>query len=837
MPPSRPATAGHPAASRSLAGRIGRAIFLWCALATICATAAGSVLVSAKIERQAVVALKNHILQRGRTESLIFETAEANLALFRQRFLEAYADENAYRTADFDTYFFHDEDGAIRLRERHFSGVRDENGAKRSGLSGFIGRRRGELTPEFKRRLVIGYHLLAQLGPGWASQFANLHASYPENALLMYWPQEPWGLQASPDLDMTAGAVIKATLTKHNPERRPVWSGLYHDLTAGRWAVTYQLPTDFEGRHLINPSHDIFLDGLIDRLTRGSPEGARNLILSPNGDLVAQPERMQEILKSKGVLNVHRIGDAQLLSIYRTLAAQGSLEGGRIIKSEALDAYIAAVPIRGPGWWYVTVFPHPIIAQEARNTAGVVLVTTLLLSAFIMTIVLLVLRLRVSGPMRAMRRASEAVANGQYGRVAGDELALPGGDDEVGVLARSFRDMAEKVDTHSRRLEATVAERTSELEQAKRRLEDLLNEREALHQRYQQAVGFIVMFEGPDHRVTFANTAFETFVGSTNLTGQTLAALLPALGEGPLADMLDQVFRSGRPLSRTVRVHAASNGNKAMFLDATCQPIRNTAGEVAGVFFEGRDITEQRHAQEKIATLQAQLIHVSRASAMGTMGTTLAHELNQPLAAIANYSAALRKSLSRMDVDARLKEIADAISRSSIRAGEIIRSLRRLTSKEEPRARVANLRTLVDEAISLALLGAPEDAKIDAEIGEDVEISADPIQIQQVLLNLVRNGFEANPSATPRIFISASVDQGSVTVCVEDDGEGISAEAFPHLFDSFFSTKALGTGIGLSISRTIIEAHGGTLWAENRENGGARFCFKLPGGEAPSDKA
>ncbi len=814
-----------------MANRIGRAIVLWCVAATIAATTIGYFVVAARIERQAVETLSNYIEQRGRTESLLFETAEANLALFGARFREAYRNRQAFRDERFGDYFFADEDGAVRMRQEHFSGVPDEHGNVQKGLSGFIGRKRGALTPEFQRRLIIGYHLLGQFGPAWASQFANLHVSYPENALLMHWPQEAWGLQADPDLDMTAGAVIKATLQPHNPRRTPVWSGLYYDLTAGKWAVTYQLPVDEGGRHLVNPSHDIFLDGLIERLGQGVPAGARNLILAPNGDLVAQPGRMNDILQHKGVLNVRDLDDPQLTAIYDMLARAGDLSGGKVIKSDTLDAYVAATRIAGPGWWYVTVYPYPIIAADARSTAGVVLVVTLLLSAVIMAVVLLVLRLRVSRPMRRMRRAAEAVAGGEYRRVADNEMMLPDGDDEVGVLARSFRDMAARVDDHSRRLEATVAARTRELERAKGELETLLNEREALHARYQQAVGFIAMVEGPQHLFTFANLAFQTFVGRRDMIGRPVADVLPELAGSRLRDALDQVYASGEPLvsaALPLRVEAPDGSVTKVYVDAVSQPIHNPAGDVVGVFFEGHDVTEQRRAQEKIVTLQAQLIHLSRVSAMGTMGTTLAHELNQPLAAIANYSAALRKAIGRTQVDDRIREMVDAIVRTSLRAGEVIRSLRRLTGREAGRINTTDLATLVSESCSLALLDAPAGASIDAGALVDVTIDADPVQIQQVLLNLLRNAFEASEADSHAVRIVSKLDGGAVIVCVEDQGPGISSEAFPQLFDSFYSTKPSGTGIGLSISRTIIEAHDGTLWAENREGGGASFCFRLP---------
>jgi diguanylate cyclase (GGDEF)-like protein len=471
-----PNHADSAAPGRSLAAITARAIIGWACLATVLVTAIGFLLVSARAEQRAVRELVNYVDQRGRAESLIFRRAEANLLSFRERFLELYNDPAAFQDARFEDYFFEDDAGAIRLRPQYFTGHRGEDGVIRRGTSGFMGRNRPPLTDELKRRLIIAYELADRYGPGWIGQFANFHVSLPENALINHWPEEPWGLSADPELIMTNGAVIRATLQAENPERRPVWSGLYYDLTAGEWAITYQLPVDQDGRHLVNPSHDVLLDDLLARLETDHPFGGRNLILAPNGDLIAQPERMDEIRKHQGVLNVASMGDPDLASIHEALSARGAEAGPRtrFAEIESLDSYIVFTRIDGPGWWFVSIYPRSLLRGIAHESAAILLVLGLVISMLITLVVLAVLRTRVADPIAHLTHASERIAAGDHAAVASGEISLAvDRADEIGILARSFRAMARQIGEANEHLEQTVAARTLELQLANRQLEKL----------------------------------------------------------------------------------------------------------------------------------------------------------------------------------------------------------------------------------------------------------------------------------------------------------------------------------------------------------------------------
>ena len=256
-----------------------------------------------------------------------------------------------------------------------------------------------------------------------------------------------------------------------------------------------------------------------------------------------------------------------------------------------------------------------------------------------------------------------------------------------------------------------------------------------------------------------------------------------------------------------------------------------------------RDMTERREAERRMQELQSELVHVSRLSAMGTMASTLAHEINQPLTAIANYLEAARAMIDGR-ADELLGEVTDALDRAtaqSHRAGAIVRRLRAFVAGGDTGFRVERLDTLVEEATSLGLLGAHEagiTVTMTIAAGRD-RVMVDRVQIQQVLVNLIRNAIQSMASSGRKeLTIATGRDRdGWMKITVADTGSGIDPAIRDHLFDAFATTKEDGMGLGLSICRTIAEAHGGRIWAEAVPDGGTAFHFCVPlAAEGASDE-
>lgn len=245
-----------------------------------------------------------------------------------------------------------------------------------------------------------------------------------------------------------------------------------------------------------------------------------------------------------------------------------------------------------------------------------------------------------------------------------------------------------------------------------------------------------------------------------------------------------------------------------------------------------RDLTERQQTELRLHDLQSELAHVSRVTAMGTLATSIAHELNQPLTAIANYVETAEELLANPDQET-LAIVRDAMrecASESVRAGQIVRRLRDFISRGETERRIESLARVVNEASALALVGAGErgvEVEMKLDPGEDL-VLIDRIQVQQVILNLVRNAVEAMTDCpVRRLIISSKPIDGYVQVTIEDSGPGLPPEISSRLFQPFLSTKAEGMGLGLSICHTIIQGHGGRIWAEPSALGGTAFHFTL----------
>ena len=273
--------------------------------------------------------------------------------------------------------------------------------------------------------------------------------------------------------------------------------------------------------------------------------------------------------------------------------------------------------------------------------------------------------------------------------------------------------------------------------------------------------------------------------------------------------------------------------------DGSTFPLELSVGEVKMAsqrLFTGfiRDLTERQESDARLQELQTELVHISRLTAMGEMASALAHELNQPLSAIANYMKGSRRLLedSTDERAAILREAMDKASEQALRAGQVIRRLRDFVARGESERRVEDVRKLVEEASALALVGA-KDKGVRVRFDFDPAVAfvlADKIQVQQVLLNLVRNAIEAMEDGKRRelIISTAAAPEDMVAIEVADTGSGISPEIGAQLFQPFITTKRQGMGVGLSISRTIIEAHGGTIVPSPNPGGGTIFSFTLP---------
>ena len=261
-------------------------------------------------------------------------------------------------------------------------------------------------------------------------------------------------------------------------------------------------------------------------------------------------------------------------------------------------------------------------------------------------------------------------------------------------------------------------------------------------------------------------------------------------------------------------------------------------------YFTGfvQDLTERQRAEKRAQDLQAELLHVSRLSAMGQMAAAIAHELNQPLTAVTNFAAAAERLLeNKAGVPLKALEFIAKAGTQAERAGQIIRRLRRFVERGEMQMRPEAVATVLEEGVALALIGFKDTGvRVELDLAPDLpEVAMDRVQIQQVVINLVRNAVEAMQGGSRRelTIAAARAENDRVTVSVIDTGPGLAPEVADQLFQPFVTTKSQGMGVGLSICRSIVEAHGGSMGAAANPAGGTifRFTLRVSGSEAEDE--
>lgn len=362
----------------------------------------------------------------------------------------------------------------------------------------------------------------------------------------------------------------------------------------------------------------------------------------------------------------------------------------------------------------------------------------------------------------------------------------------------------------------------------------VLKERDALHRLFEQAPGFMALLEGPDHRYTFSNAANNRLLGRSDVVGKTVAEAFPELVEQGFVERLNRVYATGEPyigngLPFEIRDTCDAEPHLRI-VNFVYQPIRSAPdAPITGIFIEGHDVTEQHEAHALIQAENLSLVHVSRISAMGTMASTVAHELNQPLAAIVNYLSAASRIAGRGGADPLLEGCLVSAQEASLRAGNILRLLRDMTLSGVDLSPVFDVEGALEQAVELARASHPN-LEVTYDIQPGVTAKVDRIQFQQVMLNLIRNAQEACGEHPCQLVITVSCDDTFLQVMVADNGIGFADDDFMNVFETLTTSKPQGMGVGLSVCRTIIETYGGRIWAQNGPDGGATVRFTIPRG-------
>jgi signal transduction histidine kinase len=434
----------------NMAGRV--------AIVTLLSTAVSYLHVMSNLETQTKQKLDRYIRERGQREDGLFMLAEDNLLQFRQRLLLDLKDPPPLDfQAEYQRLLFDWKDGTKRVFSENRP-LKEFDSARYP--SGFIGRN-VKVNAELQRRFVLIHRLVGAYGSSWSNRFVDLYCTTPENANVLYWSGVPLQLQSSPNFYVPHEEFFRIAQQKHNPQRKPAWTGVYLDPTVRIWMVSASVPIDdAQGNLLAVVGHDMILTDVVKDTIDNQLPGTYNILFRKDGQLIAHPDKMPQIARGTGKFNINDSNDPHLKRIFARV--KNSNNSTLVVENHQDDEYLAFTKLRGPDWYFVTVYPKSLLATAALDTAQFVLLAGLIALLVEIVLLYLVLRQKIAHPLKRLLIATKQVSEGEFNVQLDRDR-----NDELGRLATSFMSMAEQLQASFTTLESRVTERTAELAKAK----------------------------------------------------------------------------------------------------------------------------------------------------------------------------------------------------------------------------------------------------------------------------------------------------------------------------------------------------------------------------------
>ena len=427
---------------------------------------------TSNLEVQIKEQLEKYIVERGQKESDLFLLAEDNHRIFKEDFLARFsASDHQDPSLKFEKLFEAKDDGTLRIKPEFFedsvstsssSSLAKPKTDRNLWMTGIVGRESAaSVDAELRRLSTVSYDMLLAYGPAWNNRFPDLYVSTPENVVIVYWPEQPWGSDISADIDLDKEEWVYIADTDNNKRRETAWTGSYYDVGSDQFLVSVATPVDYEGKHLLTIGNDILLNDLVERTLNDSLEGTRNVIFREDGRLIAHPDLMGAIKNKDGYLDVSEVEDFDLSHTFK-LVKEAAEAGEPVTFNRHTREFLAISKIQGPDWYFVTLYPKHLLSGFALDSARFVLIAGLLALAIEVLLLSSVMRKKIAQPLNQLIKATDQVSDGNFEVQLDDQRK-----DEIGRLAKSFKSMVSQLQYSFVILEQRVVERTGELKSAK----------------------------------------------------------------------------------------------------------------------------------------------------------------------------------------------------------------------------------------------------------------------------------------------------------------------------------------------------------------------------------
>ncbi|MDH5325828.1 MAG: ATP-binding protein [Gammaproteobacteria bacterium] len=806
--------------------------------------------VSQVITDQALEYLYQYNVERANYNSELFKQAGENHRLVKQDILQQLRQQTGLSSDDekrFSQLFEKFPDGTVRSRKQGFNGFTD--------ASGFIGKD-VKLSPALRQKALLLYDMSDKYGPVWHQRFQNIYFTTPENFILLYWPEYPnWAHDLPGDMDLLKEEYVWIADEENNPDRKPVWTGLFYDIGSDVWMVSLETPVDYQGKHIATIGHDIMLNELMERTMKVDIEGAYTVIFRDDGRLIVHPHKLEEIKRAKGMFDIAQSGDKHLKAIYHRVKNVNAAE--EVIDNSDYDEYIVRNKIQGPGWNQVTIYPKSLVSSKAFATARLVLLIGALSLILEVLILWQVIRKNVSIPMQGFLNQIKAGTGTDLNIELDDRR-----NDELGQFASAFNELIRAVNDRSRELKESQHKLQQSLDA---QTVDARNNRMLFEN---SPIGLALTdMEG---NLVHVNQAYADIIGRSidecyslncwDITPEKYTedekrrseSLRKTGSYGPYEK--EHIHKDGRCVAVRLSGLIIRRDNQDYIWSSVEDISQRKESELR--LEQYRDQLEQR-VEERTAELQDAIarledeIHFRRktqasmqeAKEEAEAATRLksaflgrmSHELRTPLNAILGFGQILQEEQLDEEQMDHVNEIVSAgghlldlinevLDLSKIEVGKIDVNLQALRPGDIIR----------DSIVMVSAMAELSRISIHNHIDEtSCEIIADKLRLKEVIVNLLSNAIKYNHKGG-RVDIYSKVMPGdTLRIEIVDTGNGIDQKSLECVFEPFNRLGAEyseieGTGIGLTICKSLVELMQGEIGVVSVPQQGSTFWLELP---------
>jgi len=669
----------------------------------------------------------------------------------------------------------------------------------------------------FRRTFVLFYDLCQEYGPVIRTRFLNLYFVARNGANIAFDPESPtWVYDAAADYDPTDQNWVNYGWPENNPSRKTLITPPEHDPIPNLDIVSIVTPLDVHGKYIGSVGFTLRYKNLIEGFGENTIPGSTQILFRSDGVLIAHSHYQKEIMAASGKLSIQSLKDPKLSMLYQITKTANDLPvAGYDAKT---SSYYAIARLHGADWFTASLVPGTVVNRQASTAAQWVLWSGLLAFMLLVAMLAAILNRQIARPVTNLARAAKQVASGNL-----DVKLSAERDDEVGDLTNALNEMAEQLRL---REDANLAE--------KKQLANALEAAKTAETRFrvllEHAADIILVLD--ENGITlFASRTIEKAIGYTveDRIGQSGFNILHpddlAAGRQAFSWVLNHPNEVISELEYRLK---HKNGEWQYYSISAINKLDDPT--IRGIVVNAHNINDKKHFEEQMQQQREALYHSEKLTAMGSLLAGVAHELNNPLSVVVGWALMLEAESD----DEQNRHALEKLRSSAERCARIVKTFLAMAKQSKPKREECNINDIIFLALDitghmLRSSGIEIVQKLDDKLPD---IDADPDQLHQVFVNLLINAQQAMTawSGGRRIYIETSHDSASQKVLVRfnDTGPGIPENMRDRIFDPFYTTKPSGTGIGLSVSRGLVQSNNGEFMLDAVDTTGASFVLSFP---------